>query len=126
MTVRSLVVRLGKGTTTASDSLKKISGSELGGSGQNEALKRLFGEHCVTGATNQCANCSPLSCTTRVPCLSMTRAIGQRATAARFATISSGLYRVLAIAVLVEVETYLKSDHFIGDGSKYQNPLRAR
>jgi hypothetical protein len=30
------------------------------------------------------------------------------------ATISSGLYRFLAIAVLLDVETYLKSDHLLG------------
>src|SRR5262249_54902180 len=38
-------------------------------------------------------------------------------TCRNFATISSGLCRVLAIAVLLEVETYLKSDHFNGGGS---------
>src|SRR5262249_42502528 len=35
-------------------------------------------------------------------------------TCRNFATISSGLYRFLAIAVLLDVETYLKSDHFVG------------
>ena len=30
------------------------------------------------------------------------------------------MYRALAIAVLLEVETYLKSDHFIGGGSIVQ------
>src|SRR5262249_37324486 len=38
-------------------------------------------------------------------------------TCRNFATISSGLYRFLAIAVLLDVETYLKSDHFVGGGS---------
>src|SRR5215510_11861055 len=38
-------------------------------------------------------------------------------TCLNFATISSGLYRFLAIAVLLDVETYLKSDHFVGGGS---------
>jgi hypothetical protein len=28
------------------------------------------------------------------------------------------LYRFLAIAVLLDVETYLKSDHFVGGGSR--------
>src|SRR5262245_31697701 len=39
-------------------------------------------------------------------------------TCRNFATISSGLYRFLAIAVLLDVETYLKSDHFVGGGSQ--------
>src|SRR5262245_57780160 len=39
-------------------------------------------------------------------------------TCRNFATISSGLYRFLAIAVLLDVETYLKSDHFVGGGSR--------
>src|SRR5262245_10543026 len=39
-------------------------------------------------------------------------------TCVNFATISSGLYRFLAIAVLLDVETYLKSDHFVGGGSR--------
>src|SRR5262249_58590463 len=34
-----------------------------------------------------------------------------------FATISSGLYRFLTIAVLLDAKTYLKSDHFNGGGS---------
>src|SRR5262249_27160269 len=34
-----------------------------------------------------------------------------------FATISSGLYRFLAIAVSWMSKTYLKSDHFNGGGS---------
>src|SRR5262249_31948465 len=38
-------------------------------------------------------------------------------TCRNFATISSGLYRFLAIAVLLDVDTYLKSDHFVGGGS---------
>src|SRR5262245_27195583 len=38
-------------------------------------------------------------------------------TCRNFATISSGLYRFLAIPVLPDVETYLKSDHFVGGGS---------
>src|SRR5262245_51286865 len=41
-------------------------------------------------------------------------------TCRNFATISSGLYRFLAIAVLLDVETYLKSDHFVGGGSDAQ------
>src|SRR5262245_28474613 len=41
-------------------------------------------------------------------------------TCRNFATISSGLYRFLAIAVLLDVETYLKSDHFVGGGSQDQ------
>src|SRR5262245_34583722 len=38
-------------------------------------------------------------------------------TCRNLATISSGLYRFLAIAVLLDVETYLKSDHFVGGES---------
>src|SRR5262245_63641717 len=38
----------------------------------------------------------------------------RKSTCRNFATISSGLYRFLAIAVLLDVETYFKSDHFVG------------
>src|SRR5262245_10634268 len=38
-------------------------------------------------------------------------------TCLNFATISSGLSRFLAIAALLDVETYLKSDHFVRGGS---------
>src|SRR6266487_4110463 len=38
-------------------------------------------------------------------------------TCRNFATISSGLYRFLAITVLLDAKTYLKSDHFNGGGS---------
>src|SRR5262249_48129006 len=44
-------------------------------------------------------------------------------TCRNFATISSGLYRFLAIAVLLDVDTYLKSDHFVGGGSMHSKKL---
>src|SRR5262245_62212874 len=45
-------------------------------------------------------------------------------TCRNFATISSRLYLFLAIAVLLDVDTYLKSDHFVGGGSHPAVPLR--
>src|SRR5262245_36941476 len=47
-------------------------------------------------------------------------------TCRNFATISSGLYRFLAIAVLLDVETYLKSDHFVGGESLGYRDLTGR
>ena len=39
-------------------------------------------------------------------------------------TISSGLYGFLAIAVFLDVETYLKSDHFIGASKSITSPAK--